>query len=127
MCSSSRHSGYRSRLRWEAYETLFTAIPFARQMFNTLFVCVVIIAGQLLFSSMGAYAFARLNFPGREFLFLFFLSTMMVPGAVTLIPTFMVIRYFGWVNTYMAIIGPLCAGECVCDLLPQTIYAHNPD
>lgn len=95
----------------DAYETLFTAIPFARQMFNTLFVCVVIISGQLLFSSMGAYAFARLQFPGRNVLFLFFLSTMMVPSAVTLIPTFIEIRYLGWVNTYMAIIGPPVLGS----------------
>ena len=95
----------------DAYDTLFTAIPFARQMLNTLFVCVVILAGQLLFSSMGAYAFARLNFPGRDLLFLFFLSTMMVPSAVTLIPTFIEIRFLGWVNTYMAIIGPPVLGS----------------
>lgn len=95
----------------EAYDTLFTAIPFGRQFLNTLFVCVVIIAGQLLFSSMGAYAFARLRFPGRDTLFLFFLATMMVPSAVTLIPTFIVIRQFGWINTYMAIIGPYVLGS----------------
>ncbi len=95
----------------DAYDTLFTAIPFARQLFNTLFVCVVILAGQLLFSSMGAYAFARLHFPGRDLLFLFFLSTMMVPSAVTLIPTFIEIRFLGWVNTYMAIIGPPVLGS----------------
>ena len=95
----------------EGYETLFTAIPFGRQFLNTLFVCFVIIAGQLLFSSMGAYAFARLRFPGRDTLFLLFLATMMVPGAVTLIPTFIVIRQFGWVNTYMALIGPYVLGS----------------
>ena len=95
----------------EGYEALFTLIPFARQFLNTLFVCFVIIAGQLLFSSMGAYAFARLRFPGRDVLFLMFLATMMVPGAVTLIPTFIVIRQFGWVNTYMALIGPYVLGS----------------
>lgn len=98
-------------ITFEGYETLFTAMPFGRQFLNTLFVCAVIISGQLLFSSMGAYAFARLRFPGRDTLFLLFLATMMVPSAVTLIPSFIVIRQFGWINTYMAIIGPAVLGS----------------
>ncbi len=55
---------------------------------------------------MAAYAFARLNFPGREKLFLGYLATMMIPGAVTMIPVFILLRNLGWVDTYKALILP---------------------
>lgn len=95
----------------ENYQRLFSAIPFLRQMVNTFFVTTVIVLGQLLFSSMGAYAFARLKFRGRETLFLLFLASMLVPGVVTLIPNFILIREFGWINSFMGLIGPYILGS----------------
>ena len=109
------------------YEQLFTYIPFARQFFNTLFVTVTIVAGQLLFSSMGAYAFARLKFPGREQLFLLFLATLMVPTVVTLIPSFILVREFGWINTYMAIIGPYFLGSAIATFLLRQFMLTIPE
>jgi multiple sugar transport system permease protein len=73
---------------------------------NSLFVAAVGTFGQVLTSSMAAYAFARLNFPGREKLFFGYLATMMIPGSVTLVPVFAVIRALGWVNSYYALIVP---------------------
>lgn len=73
---------------------------------NSLIVCIVVVAGQLLFNSMAAYAFARLKWPGREKLFLLFLATLMIPGQVTLIPNYIIIRFFGWVNSLSALIVP---------------------
>jgi multiple sugar transport system permease protein len=108
------------------YENLFTLIPFWRQFFNTFFVCVVILAGQLFFSSMGAYAFARIRFPGRGALFILFLASMMVPGAVTLIPTFIVVRQLGWVNTYMGIIGPVALGSAYATFLLRQFMLTIP-
>ncbi len=93
------------------YLNLVEYIPFVRQFLNTLLVTSVIVVGQLIFSSMGAYAFARLRFRGREQLFLLFLSSMLVPGAVTLIPTFILIRQFGWINSYMGLIAPYVLGS----------------
>jgi len=95
----------------EGYRSLFTYIPFARQFLNTFIMCASIVIGQLIFSSMGAYAFARLRFPGRDAIFLAFLSTMMVPQAVRLVPQFIIVRELGWVNSYMGLIGPYVLGS----------------
>jgi multiple sugar transport system permease protein len=108
------------------YQNLFNLIPFWRQFFNTLFVCVVILAGQLFFSSMGAYAFARIRFPGRGVLFVLFLASMMVPSAVTLIPTFIVVRYLGWVNSYMGLIGPVALGSAYATFLLRQFMLTIP-
>ncbi|WDR01984.1 carbohydrate ABC transporter permease [Devosia algicola] len=108
------------------YELLFSYIPFLRQFINTLFVTIVIVLGQLLFSSMGAYAFARLRFPGRDGLFLVFLATLMVPNVVTLIPAFIVVRNLGWVNTYMALIGPAVLGSAFATFLLRQFMLTIP-
>lgn len=110
----------------ENYNNLFEYIPFARQFLNTLFVCVVIVCGQLFFSSMGGYAFARLDFPGRETIFLMYLGTMMVPGVVTLIPTYMIMRELHWVNTYAALIGPFVLGSAFATFLMRQYMMTIP-
>ena len=111
---------------WRNYELLFTYIPFLRQFFNTVFTTTIIVLGQLLFSSMGAYAFARLRFPGRDTLFLVFLVTLMVPSVVTLIPAFIVVRNLGWVNSYMAIIGPVVLGSAFATFLLRQFMLTIP-
>jgi multiple sugar transport system permease protein len=108
------------------YNRLFTYIPFWRQFANTLLVCVVIVAGQVLFSSMGGYAFARLHFPGRDVIFLIYLATMMVPSAVTLIPTYVVIRHFGWVNELMGLIAPYVLGSAFATFLVRQFMMTIP-
>jgi len=67
---------------------------------------VLITAGEVLTSSLAAFAFARLNFRGRDQLFLGYLSTMMIPAAVTMIPVFILIRKWGWVDSYYGLIIP---------------------
>ena len=90
----------------DGYNNLFTQIPFLSNLTNTLIVCLVVVAGQLLFNSMAAYAFARLKFRGREKLFFLFLATLMVPSQVTLIPNYIIVRTFGWINSLNALIIP---------------------
>jgi multiple sugar transport system permease protein len=80
--------------------------PFARYILNSLFVSTTMMLGQLLTASMGAYAFARLRFPGRDKLFLLYLATMMIPSQVTLIPSFVLVSWLGWIDTYFAFIVP---------------------
>ena len=75
-------------------------------MLNSLQVTVLITLGQLVTCSMAAYAFARLRFPGRDTLFLVFLSQLMVPQQVTIIPVFILIRVFGLLDTPWALIVP---------------------
>ncbi len=73
---------------------------------NTLVIVIFSVIGAILSSTMVAYAFARIRFPGREFLFTLLLATMMLPGAVTLLPQFLIFRSLGWINTLLPIIVP---------------------
>jgi multiple sugar transport system permease protein len=66
---------------------------------NTLLIVVLSVIGTLLSSSVVAYAFSRMNFPGRNLLFMILLSTMMLPAAVTLLPQFLIFRSLGWIDT----------------------------
>lgn len=91
---------------WENYPKAWNAVPFARGYINSVFVAVTVTFGQVFTSSLAAYAFARLSFPGRDKLFLGYLGTMMIPGAVTMIPVFILLRKLGWIDTYKALIIP---------------------
>lgn len=73
---------------------------------NSFIVSGLITFGQTLFSSMAAYAFARMNFPFREPLFFFFLTGLMVPGIVLFIPNFVLIRQLGWIGTFQGVVAP---------------------
>jgi len=92
--------------RWENYRNALTILPFGRFFLNTLIMALGTMVGQLVVCSTAAYAFARLSFRGRDWLFTVYLSTMMVPAIVTLIPSFLVIVAFGWMNTFWALIIP---------------------
>jgi len=81
-------------------------LDFGRFTINSLTLVVFAILGQLVSSSMVAYAFARLRAPGKDFLFLVLLSTMMIPGEVTMIPTFVIFRELGWINSLLPLIVP---------------------
>lgn len=93
-------------LSFESYTQLAERIDMGRTFFNSVFVAVVGTAGQLLVSSMAAYAFARMRWRGRNAIFLLYLATMMVPSVVLVLPQFIIIRLFGWANTYQALIVP---------------------
>jgi multiple sugar transport system permease protein len=91
---------------WENYPASLQALPFGLAYFNSLYISIVVVSCTLLTASMAAYAFAKINFPGRELVFLLFLATMMVPGQVTIIPLFLIMKALGWVDTHLAIIVP---------------------
>ncbi len=91
---------------WQNYVKSWHVVPFARFYLNSIFVTSAVTFGQVATSAMAAYAFARLKFPGREKIFFGYLATMMVPGAVTMIPVFILLRTLGWVDTYKAMILP---------------------
>ncbi|MCX6049475.1 MAG: carbohydrate ABC transporter permease [Chloroflexi bacterium] len=106
-------------LHFENYPNALSAAPFPRFFLNSLIIGVSIVLGRLVFCSMGAYAFARLRWPGRDTVFLAYLSTMMIPGQVTLIPSFLIIHWLGWMNTYYALIVPGFASAFGTFLLRQ--------
>ncbi|MCK5804764.1 MAG: carbohydrate ABC transporter permease [Lentisphaeria bacterium] len=93
-------------LHWENYRTVMVETNFARALFNSALVTITITVGQVFTSSLAAFAFARLQFKGRDKLFLGYLGTMMIPGAVTMIPVFILLRHLHWVNTYWGLIVP---------------------
>jgi multiple sugar transport system permease protein len=91
---------------WENYARVFTLVPFGRYFLNTAFVSAARVAGVVVTSAMAGYAFARLRFWGRDVLFFIYLGTMMIPGQVTMIPNFIIMRYLHWIDTYYALIIP---------------------
>lgn len=96
--------------RWENYPQVFEQIPFLRFFGNTVLVTLLALIGQVLSASLVAFGFARLRFPGRDILFLIVLATIMIPYHVTLIPTFILFRELGGLDTYMPLIVPYWLG-----------------
>jgi multiple sugar transport system permease protein len=90
----------------DSYARLLELFPIARMFCNSLFVATVTMLGQLLTSSMAAYAFARMRFRGSNGVFLFYLATLMIPFQVTITPLFILMRFFGWIDTYQGLILP---------------------
>lgn len=88
------------KLLWHNYIDAVKAIPFGRMLFNSLLVAIIVTFGQITTSSLAAFAFARLKFPGRDILFFGYLGTMMVPGVVTMIPVFCLLRLLGDMAPY---------------------------
>jgi multiple sugar transport system permease protein len=92
-------------LRARNYPEALTALPFARFFLNTVVFTACVVVGQVVTSAMAAYALARLDFPGRDRLFVVILSVIMVPAIVLLIPRFLLIAALGWVDTYPGLIS----------------------
>jgi len=83
-------------------------IDFGRAVGNSLLFTAIVVVLQTLCAAMAAYAFARLRFPGRGTLFALFVASMMVPGVVTLIPNFVLLKQLGWLNTMAGMVAPFC-------------------
>jgi multiple sugar transport system permease protein len=88
----------------------WTSRPFNRYLLNTLFITLVGVVSRPLASSLVGYGFARCHFPGRDFLFVIVLATMMLPMQVTMIPLFVIYKNIGWINTYYPLTVPFVLG-----------------
>lgn len=100
---------------------------FPRWLFNTAFLSVTVAVLQVLFSSMAAYSFARLNFPGKNAVFNFMLATMMIPAAVTLIPAYVLMTKLHLINSWFSLILPASVGAGSIFLLTQFFRAIPKD
>jgi multiple sugar transport system permease protein len=89
-----------------SYRYIFAETAFLRVLLNSTFVTLSVTVGKVFTSSLAAYAFARMRFFGRDKIFLGYLMTLMIPGAVTMIPSFLILRKIGWIDTYWALIIP---------------------
>ena len=103
----------------ENYSRVFETFPMARFALNSAIVAIVSTGLQLLTSAMGAYAFARIRFPGREALFVVYLATLMIPMQVLVVPLFIEMRLLGQVNSYGGLILPGIASAFGTFLLRQ--------
>lgn len=91
---------------FQNYVLAWKSAPFGRYYINTIFIATVTTILEVIISAMAAYAFSWMNFPGKNILFSIFLATMMVPGEVLLVPNFITVTKFGWIDTYYALIIP---------------------
>lgn len=92
------------------YTDLLDAMSYGRFMLNSFIVAITTTAGTLLFCSLAGYAFAKHRFPFKNFFFMFLLSTMLIPGSVLLVPGFLLMRDFGFLNTFWPLILPGMTG-----------------
>lgn len=92
--------------QWENYVKLFTEHPMFQFMLNTIKIVFFVVLGQLFFSSLAAYSFARISFKGRNVVFFFYIATLMVPGQVTMIPTYLMFAKAGLTDNHLALILP---------------------
>ncbi len=89
------------------YKQIFLQEPlFLRWLFNSVVIAICVTIFNLMFNSMAGYALARLRFRGRHFWFLLILAVLAVPAQITLIPTFLILKAFGWLNSYQGMIVP---------------------
>ena len=91
------------------YVELFTLLPMGRSLLNSPFVATTVTISNLFFCSLAGYAFAKLRFPGRDAIFLALLFSLMIPWQVNLIPGFVIVKTFGWLDTFWALIIPKLA------------------
>ncbi len=97
-------------LHWENYSKVFNRMPFLTYLKNSVFISAVSIIGVVFSSSIVAYAFSNLNWPGRDKLFIFILATMMLPMQVTMIPLFVLFKNLHWLNTFKPLTVPAFFG-----------------
>jgi multiple sugar transport system permease protein len=116
-----------SVLHPENYPNAWSRANFTQYFINSGIVSIAVMAGNIVFCTLAGYGLAKFRFPGDRFVLLAILSTLMLPLEVTLVPTFLVIHQFGWINTYQGIIGPLLIDAFGVFLMRQSILAIPTD
>jgi ABC-type glycerol-3-phosphate transport system permease component len=111
---------------WRNYSEALTVMPFNLFLRNTVFITFFGMVGTVLSCALVAYGFARLGFHGRDFWFVVLLSTMMLPGQVTMIPVFMIFRTLGWINTFKPLIVPSFFADAFFVFLLRQFYMTIP-
>jgi ABC-type glycerol-3-phosphate transport system permease component len=111
--------------QWSNYQEAWTGANFKDFFANSVIIAAITISGQITFSTLAAYAFARVNFPAKNFLFTLMLATLMIPEAVTWIPNFITVTWLGrvgpipWINNWPALTIPFMASAFSIFLLRQ--------
>lgn len=113
---------------FENFLTAFTYQPFGKQYINSLYISLAVTIGVLIISSLSGYAFARINFKGKNFLFIMLLSSLMMPPEVTIIPNYLIMNKLGWTNTHipLIIIPILGAGGVFATFMMRQFFISLP-
>lgn len=114
-------------LQLENYAKALSLIPFWSQLANTVLLSVSCVVGTVLSGSFVAYGLAKVDWPGRRPLFGLLLVSMLLPGIVTLVPTYIIFRDLGWVNTYLPLIVPTFLGVPYYVLLFRQFFLRIPE
>jgi ABC-type glycerol-3-phosphate transport system permease component len=118
--------------QWGNYEEAWTDANFSDYFVNSVIIATITVTGQVIFSTLAAYAFARMEFPAKNLLFTLLLSTLMIPEAVVWIPNFITVTWLGrvgpipWINNWPALTVPFMASAFSIFLLRQ-FFAQLPD
>ncbi|MBI1277465.1 MAG: ABC transporter permease subunit [Anaerolineaceae bacterium] len=112
--------------QWQNFVTATNYIPFWRYMGNTFIIAVLCIIGTLLSCTVIAYGFARIHWPGRNILFMIYLSTIMLPAQVTMIPLYIVYKQFGWIGTFLPLVVPSFFGNALFVFLLRQFLLSIP-
>jgi ABC-type glycerol-3-phosphate transport system permease component len=113
-------------IRWENFRDVWNEVPFATFTKNTAIIVTLVMIGTLLSCSFSAYGFARLRAPGRDLIFMIVLATMMLPGAVTLVPTYIAFNKLGWINSILPLVVPAFFGAPFFIFLLRQFYLSIP-
>lgn len=108
------------------FARVWNDIPLDTFIKNTVFVTVVILVGQLIFTSMAAYSFSRLRYRGRELIFIVLLGSLMIPEIVTMIPQYVMMKHIGWLDSFKAIIVPQLFGNAFGVFLLRQYFQDIP-
>jgi ABC-type glycerol-3-phosphate transport system permease component len=111
---------------WRSYPEAWRSQPFGRMYVNSVVTSTLIIAGQIVTSSLAAYALTQLRFRGRNLAFLAIVSTMMVPIQATFIPGYIILSHLGWINTYQALVVPFVGSGFGVFLMRQAFLVVPP-
>jgi multiple sugar transport system permease protein len=111
---------------WRNYVEIWSRIPLFQMLLNSFKVSGLTVLGTLFSCSLAGYAFARIRFWGRDVLFVAVLATLMIPNQVTLIPTFLLMRKLGWVDTHLPLFVPAWFGPAFGTFLMRQFYKTVP-
>ena len=115
------------KLMFENFAIAWSKAPFTRYTITTLIIVFFTIIGNVLVNSFVAYGFAKIDFAGKKFLFNVILATMMIPGFVTLVPTYVIFSKLQWVNTYLPLIVPAFCGNAFHIFMMRQFYRTIPN
>ncbi len=113
-------------IQWENYTKMFKYFPFFRFFMNSVYITLMTLIGVLFSCPLVAFSFARLRWPGRDFLFLVLLSTMMLPPQVTMVPVYLIFRELRWIDTFRPLWVPAWFGSAFYIFLLRQFFLTLP-